>query len=60
MPGERVAMVVGRAAEEPLVPEDPNDARNRRISIVVLRQANEKPKTQATQFRQDWTGPRVR
>jgi chemotaxis protein MotB len=61
MPTERVAMVVGRAAEEPLVPEEPNDARNRRISIVVLRQANDKPKGQgAAQFRQDWTGPRVR
>ncbi len=35
----RVAMVVGRAAEDPLLPEDPNSPRNRRISIVLLRQA---------------------
>lgn len=32
----RVAEVVGRADAEPLFPADPNDARNRRISIVLL------------------------
>ncbi len=71
---DRVAMVVGRAAEEPLVPEDPNSARNRRISIVLLRQAGAKadgaagaPKAVAPAarpadpaFQRDWTGPRVR
>ena len=62
---DRVAMVVGRAAEEPLVPEDPNSARNRRISIVILRQANANANAPASpgpkpQFKADWTGPRVR
>ncbi len=33
----RVALVQGRAATDPLLPDDPNSARNRRISIVLLR-----------------------
>lgn len=40
VPPERVAEVVGRADTEPLVPEDPMDARNRRISIVLLTRAH--------------------
>ena len=35
---ERVANVQGRAATEPLVPEDTTDPSNRRISIVLLRE----------------------
>jgi len=35
---ERVSMVVGRADQDPLVPEDVNSPRNRRISIVLLRE----------------------
>jgi chemotaxis protein MotB len=35
----RVTRVVGKAAGEPLVPEDPTSPRNRRISMVLLRQA---------------------
>jgi chemotaxis protein MotB len=62
---DRLAMVVGRAAEEPLVTEDPNSPRNRRISIVLLREAlTDKPATpgpnSGTTFKRDWTGPRVR
>jgi len=64
---DRMAMVVGRAAEEPLVPEDPNSPRNRRISIVILRQAQTDKQATASpgpnpnrQFKQDWSGPRVR
>jgi chemotaxis protein MotB len=62
---DRLAMVVGRAAEEPLVTEDPNSARNRRIAIVVLRQAQADTLASpgpapSTEFRRDWTGPRVR
>jgi len=65
LPQDRFAMVVGRAAEEPLVAEDPNSPRNRRISIVILRQAQtEKPASAGpnsrAQFKRDWTGPRVR
>ena len=36
---KRVARVVGMADREPLVPDNPKDSRNRRISIVLLRHA---------------------
>lgn len=35
----QIANVIGKADSEPLVPEDPADARNRRISLVLLRDA---------------------
>ena len=35
----RITRVVGKAAGEPLVPEDPTSPRNRRISMVLLREA---------------------
>ncbi len=35
---ERVANVIGKADAEPLIETDPADARNRRISLVVLRE----------------------
>lgn len=37
VPFERVARVVGMAATEPLLSDDPTNARNRRLSIVLLR-----------------------
>ena len=36
-PPERLSHVVGKAATEPLTPEDPTAASNRRVSIVLLR-----------------------
>jgi chemotaxis protein MotB len=36
---DRIARVVGMADRDPFVPNDPRDPRNRRISIVLLRQA---------------------
>ncbi len=36
---DRVAEVVGRAANDPLYPDQPHRAENRRITIVVLREA---------------------
>lgn len=39
VPSDRIASVSGKAATEPFVPEDPTAATNRRISIVLLRQA---------------------
>jgi len=39
LPVERIALVQGRADTEPLVPEDRMSARNRRISLVLLREA---------------------
>ena len=32
-----IARVIGKAEQEPLFAENPNDPRNRRISIVLLR-----------------------
>jgi chemotaxis protein MotB len=36
---DRIYQVVGKAASEPLFPEDPHMAANRRLSIVLLREA---------------------
>jgi len=38
LPADRIASVVGRADQEHFVPSDPTSPRNRRISIVLLRQ----------------------
>jgi len=43
----RIAKVVGMADQEPLVAADPASSRNRRISIVLLREA--KPPARAAQ-----------
>ncbi|MBT4934237.1 MAG: flagellar motor protein MotB [Rhodospirillaceae bacterium] len=45
----RVARVVGRADTEPLMPDDPKNARNRRLSIVLLRGTGIQPVPQQTQ-----------
>ncbi len=37
--GDRIADVVGKADTDHLFPEDPNSPRNRRISIILLREA---------------------
>ena len=39
LPPERIEKVVGMAEHDPLVPEDRLSARNRRISIVLMREA---------------------
>ncbi len=39
----RIKNVIGRADTEHLLPEDPNNARNRRISIVLLKEEIAKP-----------------
>lgn len=62
---DRIEKVVGRADKELLVKDDPKSPRNRRISIVLLRQgATEKPsgpgKAASKKFKRDWTGPRLR
>lgn len=46
---DRVALVQGRADTEPLLPEDPASPRNRRISIVLLRESGA-PTPDATIF----------
>ena len=40
---KRLARVVGMAAQEPFVGDDPGNARNRRISIVLLRGTGDQP-----------------
>jgi chemotaxis protein MotB len=37
IPESRIANVVGKAATEPLLSDQPNDAQNRRLSIILLR-----------------------
>ena len=41
VPITRMSRVVGKAATEPLITEDPSDARNRRLSIMLLRGTGE-------------------
>jgi chemotaxis protein MotB len=49
LPAARIASVVGRADQEHFIPDEPYSPRNRRISIVLLRQATdgEAPRYQA-------------
>ena len=44
VPKQRFARIIGKAATEPLITGDPRDARNRRISITLLRQNRPPPK----------------
>ena len=37
VPAKRYSRVVGKAATEPLLPDDPKNSRNRRLSIILLR-----------------------
>jgi chemotaxis protein MotB len=43
VPTERITQVVGKADREPLVTDNPADPRNRRITIILLRQAGPAP-----------------
>ena len=43
VPENRIDRVVGKADTEPLVPDDPKAPRNRRIAIVILRDADLQP-----------------
>jgi chemotaxis protein MotB len=55
----RIAEVVGRADSEPLFPADPNDPRNRRISLVLLHD-RPPPAPGRTRRRSPGRGARVR
>ena len=50
LPASRIASVVGRADQEHFVPDEPLSPRNRRISIVLLRQA---PESEAPVYQSD-------
>lgn len=39
LPAERIQRVMGKADREPLIANDPSSPRNRRISIVLLRES---------------------
>ena len=41
VPENRIARVVGKAATDPLLPDNPTDAKNRRLSIVLMRGTGE-------------------
>lgn len=43
MPEERIYNVVGKAATDPFIGDDPFDARNRRISIILMREELTRP-----------------
>jgi chemotaxis protein MotB len=45
LPVERIRTVTGHAERDPLLPADPFAAANRRIAIVVLREAGSRPLT---------------
>tara|TARA_R110002110_G_scaffold1284_7_gene5277 strand:- start:2376 stop:3404 length:1029 start_codon:yes stop_codon:yes gene_type:complete len=40
---DKISHVTGKEATEPMIKDNPNDARNRRIAIVVLREAGKEP-----------------
>ncbi len=40
---DRIYEVAGKAGSEPLLPEDPNASANRRLSIVLMREAPPAP-----------------
>jgi chemotaxis protein MotB len=50
VPEARFTRVEGVADRDPLVPDDPKAARNRRISIVLLREAKPAAQAEATQL----------
>ncbi len=70
VPADRIESVSGRAASDPLLPDETKSPRNRRISILLLRTSP--PPRQAMagkrragsssggRFGKDWSGPRVR
>jgi chemotaxis protein MotB len=47
VPEERIAHVIGKAATEPLLPQDPEAPANRRLSVLLLRHAAEPVRTAA-------------
>jgi chemotaxis protein MotB len=49
LPEDRIGRVTGVADRDPLVADQPTSPRNRRISVVLIREAKEAPPTQAAQ-----------
>jgi chemotaxis protein MotB len=48
VPADRVSRIEGMADQQPLIPADPASPRNRRISIVLLREGKDATVTQVT------------
>jgi chemotaxis protein MotB len=59
IPEERVDRVVGRAATDPFVRNDPKAPRNRRISIILLRESDLAPPPEAPATQQQPPAPAV-
>ena len=72
---DKISHVTGKEATEPMIKENPNDAQNRRIAIVVLREAGKNPPKDEQKapkpsvptdaggdplFKRDWSGPRLK
>lgn len=53
IPEDRVQLVVGKAATEPLFADDPKDPRNRRLSIVLLRGTGDKTLPDSVKVKED-------
>jgi chemotaxis protein MotB len=49
LPAPRIARVVGKAETEPLIVKDPLDPRNRRISVVLLREGGAQVRADASE-----------
>jgi len=59
VPADRVDRVVGRADMDPLAPADPANARNRRITIVLLRDTQPPPTSRSVRSSQVRCPPRT-
>lgn len=71
----KISHISGKEATQPLIKDNPKDPRNRRISIVVLREAGKNAKKTNAKttkkpvptdaggnplFKRDWSGPRLK
>lgn len=57
IPPARLNNVMGKAAREPLIKEDPADSRNRRISIILLREELTNPDAYKRYLTEDDSNP---
>lgn len=65
---KRIARVVSKADTEPLLKDEPAPARNRRISIALLREGGPMSKASMAKVKagkksdsqRNWSGPRLR
>ena len=58
MPGRRMFMVAGKADSQPLFPDDPQIAANRRVTITLMREEPPLPVGLQALMRRCWRLPR--